>query len=140
MKRSIIVIALINAFFVTGCVTTGYSGKGGMTVRSIKPEVYEYHYQHGFTGVDAMGWDPNLQYAWSRSGAAMTCGIKFDKNTVIKNMINEYGHDEFVHDMNGVMFHHLQSKSIKGFCTNERTAEAKKVITQLEAGNFPKLY
>jgi hypothetical protein len=140
MKKSTMLISLINAALITGCATSGYTGKGGMTAYSIEPEAYEYHYKHGFTGIDAMGWDPNLQYAWSRSGAAMTCGIQFDKKLVIKNMIREYGKDELTHDMNGIMFHHLQSKKIKNFCTTERITEAKKVVSGLEVGSFPKLF
>jgi|GEM_PF-1322039 len=140
MNKSTIFTALIGVVFVFGCATTEYSGKGGMTAYSIKPEVYEYHYEHGFTGVDAMGWDPNLQYAWSRSGAAITCGIQFDKKAVINNMIKEYGESEFVHDMNGIMFHHLQSKTIKNFCNSSRVNEIKLVLAKLEKGDFPKYF
>ncbi len=111
-----------------------------MTAHSIKPEAYEYHYENSFTGVDAMGWDPNLQYAWSRAGTAMSCDIHFDKEIVIKNMISKYGHDRFVHDMNGIMFHHMQSRKIDEFCSKDRIEEAKKVVTDLEAGVFPVIF
>ncbi|MCW1776925.1 hypothetical protein NB693_21360 [Pantoea ananatis] len=53
----------------------GYSGHGGMTAYSIKPDIYAYHYDHGFDGDDAMGWDPGLQFVWSRAAAAKACGV-----------------------------------------------------------------
>ena len=117
---------------------SGYSGVGGMTAYDIKPEVYQYHYDHGFTGVDAMGWDANLQYAWSRAGAGITCQINFDKDKVISQLINAYGEEEIIHDMNGIMFHHLQSEKITNFCTADRVQEIKTVIANIEQGKIPK--
>lgn len=123
-----------------------YSGKGGMAAYSIQPEVYLYHYKNGFTGPDAMGWDPNLQFAWSRAGAAKTCGIAIDKEKTIDNLIKHYGNPEklsdfmerFSHDMNGIEFHHLQSKTISDFCTPERVNQIRTLIPKFENGNFPK--
>ncbi|MCW8889839.1 MAG: hypothetical protein OQL20_04185 [Sedimenticola sp.] len=103
-----------------------------MTARSIKPDVYEYHYKNGFTGVDAMGWGPNLQYAWSRIGAGITCGIPFNKDALVDKLVAKYGHSEFVHDMNGIMFHHMQSKKIDSFCTADRLEEVKQIISETE--------
>lgn len=119
-------------------LSQGYSGSGGMTAYNIKPEAYEYHYDHGFTGIDEMGWDANLQYAWSRAGAALTCNIDFDKSKVIAQLVKAYGYDELVHDMNGIMFHNMQSQKLAGFCTPARVQNIKTVLTGIEQGNLPK--
>jgi len=140
MKKTISIAIISAAVAISGCASKGYSGKGGMTKNSIKSEAYEYHYKNGFTGVDAMGWDPNLQYAWSRAGAAITCGIKFDKKLVLSQMTKVYGQSDFIHELNGVGFHHLQSKKAKGFCNPSRVNEIKEVIPKLEKGNFPKYF
>ncbi|UJF24456.1 hypothetical protein L0B52_09025 [Suttonella sp. R2A3] len=134
-------IAIISAVVaISGCAPQGYSGKGGMTQYSITSEAYEYHYKNGFTGVDAMGWDANLQYVWSRAGAAITCGIKFDKKLVLSQMTKMYGQSDFIHELNGVDFHHLQSKKAEGFCTPSRINEIKDVMPKFEKGDFPKYF
>ncbi len=127
-----------------GCLSGGtgaYSGSGGMTAYDIKPEVYLYHYDNGFTGPDAMGWDPNLQYAWSRTGAAGVCGVPADENTIVQHMVAVYKQDKITHELNGIMFHAAHAKMVgNSFCTPERVEELKTVIPQFEAGNFPKKY
>ena len=128
MKKSISIAIISAVLSVSGCASKGYSGKGGMTKYSIESEAYEYHYKNGFTGVDAMGWDSNLQYAWSRAGAAITCGVKFDKKLVLSQMTKVYGQSDFVHELNGVDFHHLQSKKSKNFCNPSRVNEIKEVM------------
>ncbi len=85
-----------------------------------------------------MGWDANLQYSWSRAGAALTCGIKFDKKLVVSQLTKVYGKSDFVHELNGIDFHHLQSKKIKGFCNSSRVNEIKLILPKLERGEFPK--
>ncbi len=140
MKRVFSLALLSGVIAITGCATKQYSGKGGMTAYSIKPEVYEYHYQHGFTGVDAMGWDSNLQYAWSRAGAAITCKIPMDEKLVLSNMTKEYGQSDFIHKLNGVGFHNSQSKKVSDFCTAERISEIEGVISKIESGQFPKKF
>jgi hypothetical protein len=140
MKKIISVAVFSVVIAISGCVSKGYSGKGGMTKYSIAPEAYEYHYINGFTGVDAMGWDSNLQYAWSRAGAAMTCGIEFDKNLVISQMTKVYGQSDLIHELNGIIFHNLQSKKIKNFCSLSRVKEVNEVISKLERGDFPKYF
>lgn len=117
---------------ISACTSdANYSGKGGMAAYSINPSAYLYHYKNGFTGVDSMGWEPDLQYTWSRVGAALTCGVSFNKPSVIEQLKGKYGHSEIVHDMNGVQFHHLQSKKIADFCSVERISEIKKVLHEL---------
>lgn len=129
---------------LTACVSGAsgaYSGSGGMAAYQIKPEVYAYHYDHGFTGPDAMGWDPNLQYAWSRTGAAKLCKVKADEDKIIKNLMAKFGEMDLIHKMNGIEFHYLQaSQAGSSFCTPERVEELKTVIPQMEAGNFPKKF
>lgn len=133
-------MVLLGVFALSGCVSDQYSGKGGMTKYSVTDEAYVYHYKNGFTGEDAMGWDPNLQYAWSRAGAALTCGVAMDKSAVLAHMSQQYGQDEMIHEMNGVDYHHMQSKSIADFCTPERLSELNQVIPQLESGQFPDVF
>lgn len=137
MKRIISVILFYCVIFISGCASPEYSGKGGMTEFEVKSEAYEYHYKHGYTGEDALEWDPDLQYAWSRVGAALTCNIEINKELILKNMSEKYGNSPFIHESNGIMFHHLQSKKINNFCTKDRISEIKEVIVELEHGHFP---
>lgn len=111
-----------------------------MSNYQIKAKQYEYHYDHGFTGGDAAGWDPNLQYAWSRTAAAKACGIKIDTNKVIANLIKSFGHDDMIHEMVGIQFHEAQILSNKEFCTSQRTNELQVIAPKLEAGKFPLLF
>lgn len=113
-----------------------YRGSGGMTAYDIRPEVYAYHYEHGFTGVDAMGWDPRLQHAWSRLGAARTCGVAHDGDAMLGQLVTRFGHDRLTHDLNGVGFHHQQSRKVPGFCTEARLAELKTAVPAMAAGRF----
>lgn len=66
--RFVIFISLISGFIVAKNYD-GCNGSGGMLEYKIQNNVYEYHYDNGFTGDDAAGWDPNLQYAWSRNSS-----------------------------------------------------------------------
>lgn len=134
-RSSTIAFACILA--LAACTTPRpYGGTGGMTAHEIKPDVYLHHYARGFTGVDAMGWDANLQFAWSRLGAAKTCGVAFDGPAMTQRLVARWGHDRFVHELNGVDFHHLQSRGIPGFCTPERVAEIKALLPAMAAGEF----
>ena len=123
---------------ISGCATSTYNGKGGMTAHRIKPEVYSHHYEKGFTGPDAMGWNPNLQYAWSRMGAAKTCGVAVNQELVVKKLIAVFEQDPLTHNTIGIDFHHMQSKAIPSFCTPSRIAELKALVPRFEAGEFPK--
>jgi hypothetical protein len=130
--------ALLVAALV-GCAASPpaqYAGKGGMTAYKIAPEVYVYHYEKGFTGPDAMGWDPNLQFAWSRFAAAKTCGIPYSQEKAVASLIQKYQQDKLTHERIGIEFHHLQSKGVTGFCTQERVTEIKAVVPSMEAGSF----
>lgn len=122
---------------LTACGTApAYQGVGGMTAHDIKPEVYAYHFERGFSGVDAMGWDPELQLAWSRLGAANTCGIAYDRDAMIRKLIARFGHDNFAHGMNGIDFHAMQSKKVPGFCTDGRMAELRADMASMAEGRF----
>lgn len=145
MKINKFLFGLVVVAFCSSAMAE-YSGQGGMTKKDVTDEAYLYHYEHGFTGEDAMSWDPNLQFAWSRAGAAQTCGIAIDKEKIIDNLVKTYGDsskvddfmERFVHDMNGIGFHHVQSKSIDGFCSADRVSEIKSLVPKLEQGDFPK--
>ena len=132
---------LAAAALLTACQTpqpVAYSGKGGMTAYKISPQVYTWHYENGFTGPDAMGWDPNLQLAWSRLAAARTCGVSFAQDKVVAALIKTYGHDKLAHEMVGIDFHHAQSKGAPGFCTPARISELQVLVPAMEAGQFPR--
>ncbi len=118
----------------------GYSGQGGMTSNAISFNAYAYHYDKGFTGPDAMGWDPNLNYAWSRIGAAVACKIPFSKDKMMKQLVAKFKEDTFTHEIVGIQFHAAQIEANKEFCTKEHVTELKQVIPQFEKGNFPKKF
>ncbi len=111
-----------------------------MTAYDIKPDVYLHHYDKGFTGVDAIGWDPNLQFAWSRTGAAKTCGIKFDQGKIVDQLQAKYDISKVMHEINGINFHHMQSKKVAGFCTPERMREIHQYMPRFLIGDFPVIY
>jgi hypothetical protein len=125
------------ACLLAACASSGgYSGHGGMTAYKIEPDVYLYHYQHGFTGPDAMGWDPGLQSVWSRLGAAKTCGVPFAEDRMIEKLTARYGHGQLEHGTIGIGFHHRQSRAVPGFCTEARVAEVRQAVHAYEAGDF----
>lgn len=113
-----------------------YSGHGGMAAYKIEPDVYLYHYQHGFTGPDAMGWDPGLQWVWSRLGAAKTCDVPFAEDRLIEKLTARYGHGPLEHGTIGIGFHHQQSRAVPGFCSDARVAELRQAVPAYEAGEF----
>ena len=79
-----------------------------MSAHKIKSNVYEYHYDKGFFGPDAMGWDPNLQFAWSRIAAAKACGMEIQEEKLILNLIAEFQKDQMTHQFIGIGFHGAQ--------------------------------
>jgi|SRR5690606_18784890 len=117
--------------------SANYEGKGGMSDYDIKSDVYEYHYDKGFTGEDAAGWDPNLQYAWSRIAAAKACNVEVSQDNILPFLIAEYGQDNLVHEFVGIGFHEAQILSIPEFCTHERVEELKALIPEFSEGKFP---
>lgn len=118
----------------------GYSRHGGMSAYHIDSNAYKYHYDHGFTGEDAAGWDSNLQYAWSRIAAAKTCHVPVDVPTILPYLVKEYGQESFIHEMVGIEFHSAQMKDIKDFCTLSRVAELPPIIEQMSKGKFVKKF
>ena len=141
-----ITLTTIGILVIQACAITknegygDYSGEGGMLAYDIKPEAYQYHYDKGFTGVDAVGWDSNLQFAWSRIGAALTCNIPVNTKNITQKLVAAYGKDEITHEMNGYQFHAMQSARIPDFCNKQRVEEIKKLIPQMEKGNFEKRF
>ncbi len=117
-----------------------YKGKGGMSAYKIKSNVYEYHYDNGFTGEDAGGWDSNLQYAWSRIAAAKVCNNDVSQAKLLPLLIEKYGQDKLTHELIGIRFHEAQIKSNSKFCTPERIEELKIVIPEFNEGKFPKKF
>lgn len=140
IQRTASLAALLLASSVTlvaACAaSSAYSGSGGMTAYKIEPAVYLYHYQHGFTGPDSMGWDPSLQWVWSRLGAAKTCGVPFAEDRMIDKLVAQYGHGQLEHGTLGIGFHHQQSRGVVGFCTPARMAEVQEAMRAYESGNF----
>lgn len=132
------------AFIICGSASAadygGYSGSGGMSAESIPSNVYEYHYDKGFTGVDAAGWDPNLQYAWSRIAAATICKVDVSVAALVPKLIKKFGQNTFTHKVVGIGFHEAQIRANQKFCTANRVAELKKAIPKFSEGRFPKKY
>ena len=108
-----------------------------MSDYDIKSNVYEHHYDKGFTGEDAAGWDPNLQYAWSRIAAAKACNVEVSPEDILPFLIAEYGQDSLVHEFVGIRFHEAQILSNPKFCTHERIEELRTLIPEFGAGKFP---
>ncbi|WP_432472490.1 hypothetical protein [Amphritea sp. HPY] len=113
-----------------------YSGSGGMTAWDIKPEAYLYHYENGFTAEDALGWSPELQFAWSRLGAAVTCKIEFDKADMIPLLQQQFGEKSSSHELNGIGFHAIQSRKVADFCSEERINSITNRLQRFVNGHF----
>ncbi|MDG4494728.1 hypothetical protein G8D12_14765 [Xanthomonas vesicatoria] len=114
----------------------GYAGQGGMTLQEIDPAIYAYHYDHGFVGEDAMGWDPALQFAWSRIAAAEVCAQQPPSDALIAKLVEQYGKDAVLHRTNGIGFHEAQMRAASTFCTPTRNAEAVMVVPAFAGGDF----
>lgn len=142
MTRTAIVFTLLSAILLAGCtdsvksLKTEYSGSGGMTRWNIDPVVYLYHYQNGFTGSDALGYDEQLQTVWSRLGAALTCNIDYDKQTMIRLLVQRFGEKPVTHELNGIGFHSVQSRKVPGFCNDSRKKEINKAIIRYRQSRF----
>ncbi|MCL1551976.1 hypothetical protein [Xanthomonas nasturtii] len=114
----------------------GYAGQGGMTLQEIDPAIYAYHYDHGFVGEDALGWDPALQFAWSRIAAAKVCAQQSSSDALIGKLVEQYGKDAVVHQINGIGFHEAQMRAAGTFCTPARVTEATAVGPAFAGGDF----
>lgn len=141
MKTTLIVSAIAALSFpllLNAANYGGYKGSGGMSARAIKPNVYEYHYDKGFTGADAMGWDPNLQFAWSRIAAASACGVAVDQAKAMNALQAQYDQDPMIQEIVGIGFHEAQIKANKQFCTPARVEAVTQLVPSLEDGSFEK--
>jgi hypothetical protein len=116
----------------------GYSGHGGMSAYRITPEIYAYHYDHGFSGGDAMGWDPQLQFVWSRVAAAKACGVDaVPESAIVAKLVARYGQSDTVHEMVGIGFHQAQIEAAKAqFCTATRLDQVWALLPQFVQGQF----
>jgi hypothetical protein len=116
----------------------GYSGHGGMSAYRITPEIYAYHYDHGFSGGDAMGWDPQLQFVWSRVAAAKACGVgAVPESAIVAKLVARYGQSDTVHEMVGIGFHQAQIEAAKAqFCTATRLDQVWALLPQFVQGQF----
>lgn len=137
-----ITMAGFSVLILTGCASSDrperpiYEGSGGMTQWNILPEAYLYHYESGFTGIDALGFNEQLQTVWSRLGAAKTCGISFDKNLIISQLINRYSYKAITHELNGIGFHSVQSRKVPQFCDAQRAEDINNAVNRYLKGNF----
>lgn len=140
MYRLAIVTGL-SVLLLAGCTLykpeqPAYNGIGGMTKWNTTPSDYLFHYETGFTGVDALGYDEYLQTAWSRLGAAQTCGVNFETQNMISKLISQYGETAITHELNGIGFHSIQSKRVPGFCDKPRIRDIKKALSQYSKDYF----
>lgn len=141
MKR-FITAACVSILILTGCASSDkpeqpvYTGIGGMTKWNITPSDYLFHYNNGFTGIDALGYNEHLQTVWSRLGGAQTCGIDFDAQSMIYKLIVKYGETTITHELNGIGFHSVQSRKVPKFCDISRIREINKALTRYNKGYF----
>ncbi len=139
MKTCIAAVLLaLHGLAVAQDVPLGYAGQGAMTLQEIDPAIYAYHYDHGFVREDALGWDPALQFAWSRIAAAKVCAQQSPSDALIGKLVEQYGKDAVVHQINGIGFHEAQMRAAGTFCTPARVAEATAVAPAFAAGDFSK--
>ncbi|MCC4620820.1 hypothetical protein LL965_12255 [Xanthomonas cassavae CFBP 4642] len=137
MKTCIAAVLLaLPGLAVAQDVPPGYAGQGGMTLQEIDPVTYAYHYDHGFVGEDAMGWDPALQFTWSRIAAAEVCAQQAPSDALIAKLVEQYGKDAVVHQTNGIGFHEAQMRAAGTFCTPTRSAEATAAVPAFAGGDF----
>lgn len=141
MNRFITMVCF-SALIFTGCASSEkpeppiYGGTGGMTEWNILPEAYLFHYETGFTGIDALSYNEQLQKNWSRLGAAKTCGIPFDKRLIIPKLISQYGENAITHELNGIGFHSVQSRKVPQFCDTQRVEAISKSVNRYLKGYF----
>lgn len=113
-----------------------YSGSGGMTRWNIDPAAYLYHYENGFRGSDALGYDEQLHMVWSRLGGAITCNIDYDKQVMILRLTQRFGEKAITHELNGIGFHNVQSRKVPDFCNASRIKMINKAINRYRKGKF----
>ncbi|WP_428034102.1 hypothetical protein [Amphritea sp.] len=141
IKQNLLLLCL-STLLLSGCSSApkqeadAYSGSGGMRQWNIDPTAYLYHYENGFTGTDALGFDEQLQTVWSRLGGASTCNIPYDKQDIIRRLIQRFGEKAITHELNGIGFHSVQSRKVPGFCSDSRRHKIVKAINRYRKGKF----
>jgi len=145
-RHLLICLSLLATILLSGCIgferksetpaLPQYAGSGGMTEWNIKPEAYLYHYENGFTGSDALGWPEQLQFVWSRLGAAANCQIDFDKPQMVTRLQQHFGESYATHELNGIGFHRIQSHKVPLFCSEERMKKIEYQLKKYHRGAF----
>ncbi|MDO6564332.1 hypothetical protein Q4488_13130 [Amphritea sp. 1_MG-2023] len=142
MRTILILSCCLAPIWLTGCVSSStseypeYAGSGGMTQWDIQPQAYLYHYEHGFNGVDSLGYAAALQTVWSRLGAAITCGIEYDKPYMIQQLMQTFDEQAITHELNGIGFHRIQSRKVPQFCNEWRVREIHTALRRYRQGWF----
>ncbi|GGK75917.1 hypothetical protein [Amphritea balenae] len=137
MNRPVILCSLM-ALFLMGCSSAEkqnlpqYAGSGGMSEWNIDPVAYLYHYDNGFTGSDALGYNEQLQTVWSRLGAAQTCKVTYDKQAMIDRLVLQFGESRVTHELNGIGFHAVQSRKVPRFCNEDRIEQLQRTIRKYQ--------
>ncbi|MBA0283165.1 hypothetical protein D7Y44_08480 [Stenotrophomonas maltophilia] len=131
MKKMMFLAALLLPM-----VAQAYSGHGGMKAKRISSEVYAYHFDNGFTGEDAMGWDPDLQFAWSRLAAARACKVSVDEGAALEYLAKKFDQDPVMQEIVGVGFHEAQIRSNSSFCTQARIDSTNELVEELKANDL----
>ena len=63
---------------------------------------------------------------WEFAGGKLERG-----ETALAALQQKYGHDRFVHEINGVSFHAAQAKANVNFCTPERVQQLKRELSEI---------
>ncbi len=142
MQRKLSLAIVTLGFIISGCslINSHPTNSTSHASDGIAAADYVKLYDNGFTGKNAMGRDPNLNYAWSRTAAASTCGIEYNKDNVVSYMSTHFGESTWTHELDGIGFHYIQSSEIPNFCTKKRISEIEKLIPNFEKGDFPKKF
>jgi len=118
-----------------------YTGKpchGDMQSKKIPHDVYECHYDNGFSGAASSGWPSRMNFAWSRIAAAQECGgVKVSMKKLMPVLVEHFKQGASIQKLVGIQFHRAQIHFDPKFCTAKRVAEYKKVLPGFYLGKFP---
>ncbi|MEE9454190.1 MAG: hypothetical protein V3V13_07400 [Paracoccaceae bacterium] len=126
-------VLVLAALGLSACEDAGDTA-GSMSDYDISQDVYTRAYDSGFNrAADRLGWPTEVQFAWSRLGAGLTCGAGIDRKHAVAALALKFPDISSVtHDLNGLGFHTVQSRKVDGFCTPARMQALESVVAQYQ--------